>query len=331
MPVRVVIREDAGRADSGELPSLTFDTPRVVIGRGEGCDVRLPDPSVSPRHATLRQHGGSYLIVDEGSTNGTYLGGVRLAAQAPRVIKDGERVRLGRVWLKVHFDLSAQQSTPQETKELALVLVQRALATDGVEPEPRVVVKEGPDAGKSLRLTEGQRPYSVGRGRGVDLLLDETDASRRHLELVRKGDQLLVRDLGSKNGTFLAGARLTIGRDAVWKVGDELTLGADVFVYENPVAAALAEIERSADERMREGEPVPDPGHTPGPPAAAEPESPTSDRPGGAAPMVAEPSKVKPSARPKTSGWGPSDVLIVAIAVAVLGLSVGGLWLLFHG
>src|SRR5256885_12335862 len=54
-------------------PALTFDGPRVVIGRGAGCDVRLPDPSVSHRHATLRTNGPAYQLVDEGSTNGTYV------------------------------------------------------------------------------------------------------------------------------------------------------------------------------------------------------------------------------------------------------------------
>ena len=339
MPVRVVIREDAGRAALGESSSLVFDTTRVVIGRGEGCDVRLPDPSVSPRHATLRQHGGSYLLVDEGSTNGTFLGGVKIGAQAPRVIEDGARIRLGRVWLEVHFETSAQPSTPQATRELALSLVQRAIASETDDQLPRVIVKSGPDGGKSLRLVDPQKSYAVGRGHGVDLLLDEKDASRRHLELRCRGDQLMVRDLGSKNGTFLGDVRLEIGRDTLWKVGQELVLGDDIFVYENPVALALLEIERGADERLREGEVVPDPAETPQPPSL----DPLGDhanlaRQEGAAPIVAQPGSSSSAAlakanakAAKSSGWGPSDLLIMVIAIAVFGLSVGGLWLLFHG
>jgi pSer/pThr/pTyr-binding forkhead associated (FHA) protein len=327
MPVRVVIREDMGRVSSSEAPSLSFDGSRVVIGRGEGCDVRLPDPSVSPRHATLRQHGGTYLLVDEGSTNGTFLGGVRLAAQAPRVVEDGARIRLGRVWLELRFDVSAQQSTREATKELALALVQRALQADSEEAVPRVVVREGPDQGKSLRLPETQKPYSIGRGHGVDLLLDEPDASRKHLELVRRGDVLYVRDVGSKNGTFLGDVELELGKDTVWKLGETLALGADVFTYENPVAEALAEIERSADEKMREGESVPDPGATPSPPTT---EANDASPPEGAAPVAVQPKTALAKSKPRASGWGPSDLLIVAIAIAVLALSAGGLFLLFR-
>ena len=65
---------------------LSFDAPRVAIGRGEGSDVRLPDASVSHRHATVHQRGAEYLLVDEGSTNGTRMGRVRLPQKAPRVI-----------------------------------------------------------------------------------------------------------------------------------------------------------------------------------------------------------------------------------------------------
>ena len=67
MALTVVVR-------SGELedhPELTFDSPRVVIGRGSSCEIRLPDSSVSLRHASFRQRGGDYIVLDEGSTNGS--------------------------------------------------------------------------------------------------------------------------------------------------------------------------------------------------------------------------------------------------------------------
>ena len=92
MPVTVLVLSAAptggtpGRP-APEGPSLTFDGERVVIGRGAGSDVPLPDPSVSVRHATIRATGTEYAIVDEGSTNGTWVGGVRLLPQTPRIVK----------------------------------------------------------------------------------------------------------------------------------------------------------------------------------------------------------------------------------------------------
>src|SRR5262245_52114401 len=111
MPVTVIVRS-GGQPKVPPSPgeprppslSLTLDSPMIVIGRGEGSEVRLPDPSVSHRHATIRQRGNEYILVDEGSTNGTFMGGVKLGALAPRILKHGDLARVGRVWIEVRFD-----------------------------------------------------------------------------------------------------------------------------------------------------------------------------------------------------------------------------------
>src|SRR6185503_6603057 len=128
MALTVVIR-------SGELKmpaTITFDAPRIVIGRGDGCEVRLPDPSVSHRHASIRQRGTEYIVMDEGSSNGTFVGPVRLSPQAPRVLKSGDLVRVGRVWLEVLIEqVPPTVNAPLATREMALALIGSALAAEG--------------------------------------------------------------------------------------------------------------------------------------------------------------------------------------------------------
>jgi pSer/pThr/pTyr-binding forkhead associated (FHA) protein len=109
MALKVLIRS----GDLATPASITFDAPRIVIGRGEGSEVRLPDPSVSHRHASIRQRGSDYVVVDEGSTNGTFVGGVRLSPQAPRVVRHGELVRVGRVWLGLNIEPALATANPQ--------------------------------------------------------------------------------------------------------------------------------------------------------------------------------------------------------------------------
>ncbi|HZU99930.1 MAG TPA: FHA domain-containing protein, partial [Planctomycetota bacterium] len=53
----------------------TAESTRVVIGRGEDCDLVLPDGSVSKKHVVIERHGGFWWIVDLGSTNGTDVDG----------------------------------------------------------------------------------------------------------------------------------------------------------------------------------------------------------------------------------------------------------------
>src|SRR6188508_854174 len=119
MALTVVVRSGEGEP----APRITFDAPRIVIGRGDGRALRLPDPSVSHRHASIRQRGTDYIVLDEGSTNGTFVGPVRLSPQAPRVLVNGDLVRIGRVWLEIVIEqVPPTQNAPMATREMALAL-----------------------------------------------------------------------------------------------------------------------------------------------------------------------------------------------------------------
>jgi transcriptional regulator with PAS, ATPase and Fis domain len=82
-------------------------------------------------------------------------------------------------------------------------------------------VMSGPDAG--VRMLIGPTGVLVGAGTDCDLQLDDSLASRRHLELVAEEDGVRVRDLGSTNGTLFSGAQLRevlFTSDGVVTVGD---------------------------------------------------------------------------------------------------------------
>ena len=80
------------------VQGLNLDKPVVTIGRAPGNDLVLPHPSVSSRHAQIsKQPDGKFQIRDLGSTNGTYLNGVRIPASA--VAGAGDRVTVGAVTL----------------------------------------------------------------------------------------------------------------------------------------------------------------------------------------------------------------------------------------
>ncbi len=66
----------------------------------------------------------------------------------------------------------------------------------------------------------------VGRDEEADLIVAHRQVSRKHCILVNKGDHLLVRDLGTTNGTHINGKQVTNG---VLKNGDTLNLGELAF------------------------------------------------------------------------------------------------------
>jgi pSer/pThr/pTyr-binding forkhead associated (FHA) protein len=321
MALTIVVRS----GDSDAPPKITFDAPRVVIGRGEGCEVRLPDPSVSHRHASIRQRGTEYIVVDEGSTNGTFVGPVLLTPQASRVLKSGDRVRVGRVWLEILLEQVPATQQPQlATKEIALSLVADALRAQGQEAELVIAVTEGPDTGLHLDLEGFGKRYVIGRGTGADLRVTDADASRRHVELERHGDQIKLRELGSKNGSFLDGEPLTQSPIA-WKPGQVLKLGANQLSYTDPIATALGELEAAEDELLSPTELL-DSAHAES--SQSEMDAVGSSAAAPQAPLVENPKQTSQRSRDKLAN---ADLFVAALAVLVLVVSVLGLYWLFSG
>ncbi len=76
-------------------------TPVTLLGRGTDCDLRLVDPGVSRHHAELRVENGQVVLVDLGSTNGTFVNGQPIRRVA---LADGTHVSLGRTTLLFRQD-----------------------------------------------------------------------------------------------------------------------------------------------------------------------------------------------------------------------------------
>jgi hypothetical protein len=74
-------------------------------------------------------------------------------------------------------------------------------------PARRLVVTEGPLTGTSVELAAS--PILLGRAQEATLVLEDDYASGRHARLFPQGSRWFIEDLGSTNGTYLAGAQLT--------------------------------------------------------------------------------------------------------------------------
>lgn len=70
-----------------------------------------------------------------------------------------------------------------------------------------LVVTEGPLKGTTLDLASS--PILLGRAQEATLVLEDDYASGRHARLFPQGSRWFIEDLGSTNGTFLAGSQLT--------------------------------------------------------------------------------------------------------------------------
>lgn len=316
-------------SDDEEVTRITSDSSRVVIGRSAASDLRLPDPSVSQRHAILEQKGKDYVVIDEGSTNGTWVNGARLAAHTPRIVRNGETLRVGRVWVALDIGSApAPSDLKAATKDLALALVAHAMDAMGDDIVPIVRVIEGPDVGGELRLTADNRAYIIGRGETVDLPLADPDTSREHVQIVRRGFSVLLRDLGSKNGSRCGDGIVPLEKDIPWRAQSLLQIGRTVLQVHEPVSAALADLSDLPDEQVKQEElegalpPAPEA-------IAAPPPEPVAMALADHAPPA--PVEVERPLPKQPSGWTPADFAIIAVALVTIALSAFGFFWLMKG
>jgi pSer/pThr/pTyr-binding forkhead associated (FHA) protein len=105
--------------NEGLLKGTRFRLERPVanIGRNPHNDVTLDDDTVSGSHATLARRTSGWVLLDHGSTNGTYVDGQRITGE--RQLAGGAELRFGGV--KMLFRPTAL-STGEDTKKTRAVV-----------------------------------------------------------------------------------------------------------------------------------------------------------------------------------------------------------------
>src|SRR6188472_4451007 len=93
-PTHVIVTEGSNVGERAEL-----DQAPILIGRVSDAAIRLDDDYVSTRHARIAASGDQWFVEDLGSTNGTYIGSVRITQ--PTTITLGTQVRIGKTILEL--------------------------------------------------------------------------------------------------------------------------------------------------------------------------------------------------------------------------------------
>lgn len=101
----------------------------------------------------------------------------------------------------------------QNAPKLASAGIAGSVAALGIEDgdvfEPtQIAVLTGRTAGTSI-LIDGKRELLIGRSAGCDMVLSDEFASNTHAKLVLVGEEWVLQDLNSTNGTFLEGKKVT--------------------------------------------------------------------------------------------------------------------------
>ena len=243
--------EDADGRRSVALPSMVAGR-RYIVGKGEGCDIRVNATYASRRHAQLWFDGGCWWAADAGSTNGLRVetagrqtdGALRVASgDAALALPAGARLVLSArnegppndyPWLALCSAGAAAGLTP--------IASAAAGTAKGVPSTPltSVMVRRPGAAMWTLRVAQagGPRtlvfdakrvPVSVGRSRNQGLVIDRQHeaVSGHHLDITAIDDdgvaQLAVH---GDNGVLLDGVHHGPGSRPRWHPDQTLVLGA---------------------------------------------------------------------------------------------------------
>ncbi|OZG75368.1 phosphopeptide-binding protein [Hahella sp. CCB-MM4] len=274
----------------GSRESIWLVEPRLRFGKHADNNVVIDQPNIEDFHAEIRLKDDELYLLN---LKPEYLVGVNGKRVNKAVkIQESDVIQLGQTKLKVVHPSAEHKHKPEEP------LVQEhnewgLQATASWASQSFYPIKES---------------VIIGRDEQCDITVPVSHLSRQHAQLTVAGSYLLIKDLGSTNGTYLNGERITQGRA---KPGDKLRFDVVNFTVTGPIDDSDLTIVR--------------PGSI-GAPAAAS-SKPAQAKAAKAAPRpkpAPKPETAKPSEQPsysapeKTSSGGGGVLLYTVIGFVIV-------------
>ncbi len=245
MALRVTIPLAEGEA------FVDLDGDRLVVGRGRGADLRIPDVSVSGRHLLIEKRRAGYVLLAQAGANACVLAdGTQLSEGAEHALLAPIWLAVGRVWM--HFAPTPEAAPPhaKATRALTELLMRHTLLARGIDTTTRMIVVAGKNTGDELLLAGASTSWSIGRSEECDLVLRDVSVSRIHATIFAGDQELHVVNEGGKQGSWLQGRALAPGEHAELKHGAVLRLANVELLCVEPVSRALEDLDAAADLRV---------------------------------------------------------------------------------
>jgi pSer/pThr/pTyr-binding forkhead associated (FHA) protein len=202
-----------GRTDPIELIA-----PGKTLGKGDANDIVIDEAGVNGFHADLKVDGDQVTITDINTESGTLVNGEKISHPIP--LRAGDTITIAGVEMEVvEEDISGGGKT--------LVLSGTALLQLGTDSWS-LVADSGPEKGQVIPIVDR---VEIGRALECDISILEPALSRKHAELELVGDDLILKDLGSVNGTWVNGEKID---EVKLKDGDRMQFDKISFIVSAP-------------------------------------------------------------------------------------------------
>ncbi|MEX2326992.1 MAG: FHA domain-containing protein [Pseudomonadales bacterium] len=201
----------------GRAEPVVLAPPGKTIGKGDVNDIVIDADGVNGFHADIKVEGDQVSITDIKSATGTLVNGQKITTTTP--LNAGDIINIQGVDLIVVEDEGGNAKT--------LVLSGTALMQLG-SGAWSLIADSGPGKGQIIPVMDRTE---IGRALECDISILEPALSRKHAELELTDDGLLIRDLGSVNGTFVNGEKVD---EVALNDGDVLAFGKIKFIVSGP-------------------------------------------------------------------------------------------------
>lgn len=260
-------------APDGAEQVLPLTASEITLGRDENNDIVLADPKVSRLHARLACSDQGCILIDAGSANGTFVNGQRLERVT---LRSDDLIKLGHSTLRFEAaspgrsatsaagrskragrGSAARQFLDQFLDDLIDDEVNERASTD-VTPAPSEqatslrhdwllrlphLVVYTPQKTWRVRL-KGQESWTLGRSEDNDIVIDHPKVSRYHARIERHGNNFIIHDLDSGNGTYLGQQRID---QHTLRHTDTLNIGPAQVIFKDVKQVELAVLTKKTE------------------------------------------------------------------------------------
>jgi len=193
--------------EDSSLPKIHLESKKsITIGRDNGCDIVINDSEVSKKHLRITLIGTLVEIEDLDSSNSTYIDGKKLDAHKKVMLQKNERLIIA-----------------SEKNVYAIKGSEVRKASPSIELIPK-------DSSLPAITIKGR--MTLGRSSESNVVIDNSEVSRIHLEVQLDNGKLTIKDLGSANGTYINGKKNEVGKSIYLNKGDQLVIGSEDVVYQ---------------------------------------------------------------------------------------------------
>ncbi len=225
--------------------TFTLTAGSHTIGRTSGNQIYIADPTISKRHARITVQADGAFIEDLGSSNGTFINGKRISAST--WLKPGDVLQVGTT---VTLNVSQPGASGSVADLGPTYIPQQGPSRAAAVSNFSLVIQRGSQPGQTFSLVSGAQ--TIGRTSGNQIHIADSTISKQHASITVQPNGVFIQDLGSSNGTFVNGQR--ISSPTPLQGGDTVQVGTTVtFGVQGPGAAAGAVPASSASKGLAIG------------------------------------------------------------------------------